>query len=102
MKSKQKKFKFSKGEINERLLERQDLTILESSASYVKNMISTPFGSVKTRAGTSNIDEVATNLQAISTPVIISEVGGTPAYIYDSTNYFQSLFKRKKKHTKIL
>ena len=52
----QKKLKFSKGEINHKLLERQDLDILDSSASYIKNMVSTPFGSERVREGTKRID----------------------------------------------
>lgn len=90
MRSAQKKNKFSKGEIREELLERQDLKILDSSASYIKNYISTPFGGVKTRDGTLNIDQVASTRQLITAPTITSEVGGTPSYLYDTTNYFES------------
>ena len=55
MRTKQKKFKFSKGVINPRLLERQDLAILESSSREITNLVSTPYGSVKTRGGSENI-----------------------------------------------
>jgi hypothetical protein len=71
----QKKLKFSKGEINDKLLERQDLQILESSASYIKNMISTPFGSIRSRYGTDAIDQVSVNLQLITQPIITSYFG---------------------------
>lgn len=56
MRSKQKKLKFSKGQINERLLERQDLEFLDNSASEITNLVSTPYGSVQTRQGTEYID----------------------------------------------
>lgn len=56
MRTIQKKLKFSKGQIDERLLERQDLDILDSSASTITNFISTPYGSLKNRQGTLGID----------------------------------------------
>jgi len=76
VKSKQKKFKFSKGEINSKLLERQDLALLESSASYIKNMISTPFGSIRTRDGTLSIDKPSENLIALDAPIVTSFADG--------------------------
>ncbi|MCP3684174.1 MAG: hypothetical protein GY861_15945 [bacterium] len=75
MKTKQKKLKFSKGEVNPKLLERQDLGILDSSASHIKNMISTPYGSVKTRTGTTKISKVVTNLEELTQPWITSYAG---------------------------
>ena len=88
--SKQKKFKFSKGEVNEKLLERQDIDILESSASYIKNMVSTPYGSIRTRGGTKNVAKIATN-KTVKTPnTVTNNIGGTTAYITDFTNIFQS------------
>jgi len=58
MKTLQKKFKMSKGEINPLLAERQDTSILDSSASYIKNYISTPYGGFRTRGGTTFIDRL--------------------------------------------
>ena len=88
--SKQKKFKFSKGEVNEKLLERQDIDILESSAPYIKNMVSTPYGSIRTRGGTKNVAKIATN-KTVKTPnTVTNNIGGTTAYITDFTNIFQS------------
>jgi hypothetical protein len=55
MRSQQKKVKFSKGQIDERLLERTDLDILDGSASEITNLVSTPYGGLKTRQGTSFI-----------------------------------------------
>jgi len=60
MKSKQKSYKWSKGQINPRLAERQDLAVLDSSAQTITNYISTPYGSIKTRPGTENIANVGT------------------------------------------
>ncbi len=88
--SKQKKFKFSKGEINEKLLERQDIDILESSASYIKNMLSTPYGSIKSRMGTKKVAKVATNKSLKTPSVVTNSIGGTTAYITDFTNIFES------------
>lgn len=90
MKTKQKKYKFSKGEINEKLLERQDLDILESSARYIKNYISTPFGSLKVRGGSENVAKVATNITPFSTPTITNSIGGTDANLYNLTSMFTS------------
>lgn len=90
MKTKQKKFKFSKGEINPKLLERQDLPVLEASGRYMLNVISTPFGSAKTRGGTLNVDKVATNKQAFSTPTITNGLGGTDANWYNLTAMYVS------------
>lgn len=90
MKTKQKKLKFSKGEINPKLLERQDLPVLESSARYILNCISTPFGSIRTRGGSSNVAKVATNITAFSTPTITNGLGGTDANLYNLTAIFTS------------
>jgi len=90
VRSKQKKYKFSKGEINPKLLERQDLEVLESSASYINNMVSTPFGSVRTRGGTENIAQVADNITIIATPTITNGISGTTANLYNETALFIS------------
>jgi len=90
VRTKQKKYKFSKGEINPKLLERQDLPVLESSASYIKNLLSTPYGSIRTRGGTQNIAKVATNITAIATPTITNNMGGTGANLYNLTALFES------------
>jgi len=87
--SKQKKFKFSKGEINEKLLERQDIAILDSSASFIKNMVSSPYGSVRVRGGTKRIDKIATNKLAL-VPTVTNFIGGTTSYITDFNNIFFS------------
>ena len=60
MNTKQKKIKFSKGQISDKLLERTDLDILDSSASEITNFVSTPYGSIQTREGTivENVDIV--------------------------------------------
>lgn len=90
MRSKQKKYKFSKGEVNPKLLERQDLEVLESSASYIKNLVSTPFGSIKTRQGTECIDKVATNITPLVDPTITTNIGGTAANLWNDTAMFLS------------
>jgi len=58
----QKKIKFSKGEINPSLLERTDLEILNSSASYINNYQSTIYGGFQTRYGTIEIDNILSSL----------------------------------------
>ena len=77
MKTVQKKLKFSKGEIREELLERQDMALLGAAAARIENLVSTPFGGVKTREGTLNIDQVATSIQEITEPTITSYAGET-------------------------
>jgi hypothetical protein len=67
--SKQKKIKFSKGQIDERLLERTDLDILDSSASEITNMASTPYGSVQTRLGTENIYKKDVPITIVATSI---------------------------------
>ncbi len=90
MRSKQKKIKFSKGQINSRLLERQDLDVLDSSARLVKNYISTPFGSIRSRGGTENIAKINSGKTALSTPTITNSIGGTDASLYNETALFVS------------
>ena len=51
IKTKQKKVCFSKGQIDGRLLERQDLAILDKSGREITNLVSTPYGGIKTREG---------------------------------------------------
>ncbi len=87
----QKKYKLSKGEVREELLERQDLSILESSASRIENMIATPFGGAKTRDGTLNIAVASQNMQEIIEPTITTDpTVANPEYLYDTTNMFTS------------
>jgi len=62
MKTTKKQLKFSKGEINTPLLERTDLSLLNSSASYINNYISTIYGGFKTREGTQEIDSILDSL----------------------------------------
>lgn len=56
MKTIQKKTKLSKGEIREELQERQDLEVINSSGSYVNNIVSTPYGGFKARDSLKRID----------------------------------------------
>jgi hypothetical protein len=86
METRQKKFKFSKGEVNEKLLERQDLQVLDSSASYIKNMVSTPFGSIRSRGGTEYIDRVSVNLALIEQPTITVPAGEDTAGFGDGSD----------------
>jgi hypothetical protein len=86
---KQKKFKFSKGEIGERLLERQDMDILESAASYIKNMYSTPYGSLRSRPGTKRIDKIL-DARTFADASATSNIGGNTAYITDDGHMFRS------------
>ena len=54
----QKKIKFSKGQISPNLIERTDLDMYNSSAQKMENVVSTIYGGVKTRRGTSFVDDV--------------------------------------------
>lgn len=67
--TKQKKIKFSKGQIDERLLERTDLDILDSSASEITNLVSTPCGSVQTRLGTENVAKKDVPITIVATSI---------------------------------
>jgi len=78
----QKKVKFSKGEVDERLLERQDINILDSSASYIKNLVSTPYGGVKIRAGQENIDTLVNGFDYASVDATTAEDKTRPTYHY--------------------
>jgi hypothetical protein len=89
LRSKQKKFKFSKGEITERLLERQDMDVLESAASYIKNMFSTPYGSLVSRPGSKRIDKILDSRTFVDANVT-SNIGGNTAYVTDEDNMFVS------------
>jgi len=97
MRTIQKKIKFSKGQISERLLERTDLEVLDSSVSEITNLVSTPYGSVQTRQGTineevefvSNIDfTVVDSLLVDDTDIPTGGFGETTALvaISDDTN----------------
>lgn len=58
MRTVQKKIKFSKGMITRSLAERQDLPMYDSSAEDIRNYICTPYGGIRSRRGTSKIDDL--------------------------------------------
>ena len=88
-KTKQKRIKFSKGEVNPLLSERTDIDILDNSASYIKNYTSTIFGGIKTRLGTKYIDIVRNIINNIENPTITSLIGGNQQDLFNS-NIFTS------------
>jgi len=75
MKTIQKRVKFSQGEISPKLLERTDIDLLERSASYMKNYVSTNFGGFQTREGTIKVDEILNSLTPASVS-FTSYIGG--------------------------
>lgn len=85
----QKRFKFSKGEIRAELGERADNEIFYSSASRIENLVSTPYGSLKTRSGTVNVDELQINSGQVQAS-ITSSIGGTVSDLSDFNNNFIS------------
>lgn len=90
METLQKKLKFNLGQINERLLERTDTDILQRSASFIQNMVSTPFGSIRSRFGTLFVDEVGNTLSNVSVTTTTTSIGGTTSYLSDEDNQFIS------------
>lgn len=95
MNTAQKEVKFSKGEVNERLLERQDLDLLNASASYIKNLYSTPYGSIKLRPGTENLATISTPYPAKDYTVtsLVDDSGSIDAEtIQDLTNATAVIF----------
>jgi len=78
MKTTKKQIKVSKGEINEALLERTDLELLSSSASYINNYISTIYGGFKTRQGTIEVDDILSSL-VVKETTKTSYIGGDTA-----------------------
>ncbi len=91
MKTQQRRVKFTKGEINQLSNERTDLSILDDSASYIKNYIPTIFGGFKTRMGTKKIDSIKTiDTTGITQPTVTSWFGGTVSYLFDNINTFET------------
>ena len=88
-KTKQKRIKFSKGEVNPLLSERTDIDILDNSASYIKNYTPTIFGGIKTRLGTKYIDIVRNIINNIENPTITSLIGGNQQDLFND-NVFTS------------
>jgi len=80
MKTAKKQVKFSKGEVNQSLIERTDISLLNSSASYISNYIATLYGGIKTRQGTLDIDSILSSLVPKET-TFVSSIGGDVADI---------------------
>jgi hypothetical protein len=85
----QKRNKFSKGEIKESLLERDDIDALYSSASFIQNLVSTPFGGLITRAGTKRIKKLDINSGGV-TPTVNTNISNNTASLFDYDNIFIS------------
>ena len=91
MKTQQKRVKFTKGEINQLSNERTDLSILDDSASFIKNYIPTIFGGFKTRMGTKKIDVIKTiDTTGVNRPTITSWFGGNTNYLFDNNHTFET------------
>lgn len=76
----QKKIKFSKGQISPNLIERTDLETYNSSAQKIKNCVSTIYGGIRTRRGTSFISNfiggLGGELQEITTVSSVETYNG--------------------------
>lgn len=79
----QKKIKFSKGQISPKLIERTDIDVFDSSAQKMENVISTIYGGVKTRRGTSFVDNIVTEKLGVAT----SFIGGDSNNIQNITEF---------------
>lgn len=88
----EKKIKFSKGEINSALNERTDISLLDGSASYIKNYIANVYGGLKTRFGTDKI----LKLDFISNVLNINNIHFISNYNYDIDNIYSDFFNISK------
>lgn len=84
MQTRQKKVKFSKGQISPELVERTDLELLNSSAQKMENVVSTVYGGIRKRRGTNFISKLSVNYTDEENGTPTSYIGGTAA---DLTNY---------------
>lgn len=82
--------RFTKGELNPKLLARSDVEMYYSSASKLRNVISLPFGGVQRRGGLKFIGEVPTKTQIEEPTTITAPNGGNTSYINDNdeTTFF--------------
>lgn len=85
----QKKIKFSKGQITPELVERTDLELFDSSASYLKNVVASVYGGIKTRRGTRLIDKLDLGFTS-KIGEVIQNMGGNPANIQDKANTYET------------
>ncbi|HUT85648.1 MAG TPA: hypothetical protein VMW66_02275 [Elusimicrobiales bacterium] len=76
--------RFTKGEINPKLLARSDTDMYYSSASKLRNVISLPFGGVQRRGGLEYLDTLPNKLQIEEPDTITAPNGGNIAYVNDN------------------
>ena len=86
MRTTQKRIKFSKGMINASLGERTDLSMYDSSASLIQNLVSTVYGGLRTRRGTVMVDAPFGGLT--ETSGIASSSLGTADNVQDKNTFF--------------
>lgn len=86
MRTTQKRIKFSKGMINASLGERTDLSMYDSSASLIQNLVSTVYGGLRTRRGTIMVDAPFGGLTETSGTA--SSSLGTAANVQDKNMFF--------------
>lgn len=84
--------RFTKGELNPKLLARSDVEMYYSSASKLRNVISLPFGGVQRRSGTKYLGTLPNKLQIEIPTTITAPNGGTTANINDNdeTTFFET------------
>ena len=99
MQTRQKKVKFSKGQISPELVERTDLDLLNSSAQKMENVVSTIYGGVRTRRGTKYID-IYTGA-TITPSGVTSDLGGNTSDIITLTPYTSAVLSNNKLIAKI-
>ncbi|MDR2526306.1 MAG: hypothetical protein LBC92_00325, partial [Rickettsiales bacterium] len=84
MKTFKKQINFLNGEVNQKLSERVDIGILESSCKYIKNFYTTTFGSIKSRFGTRVLTRLTKQTQAVSNPIIQTFIGAQTNFLVAS------------------
>jgi hypothetical protein len=82
--------RFTKGELNPKLLARSDVEMYYSSASKLRNVISLPYGGVQRRGGLKYVGKVPSLTQIEEPTTITAPNGGTTANINDNdeTTFF--------------
>ena len=83
----QKRIKFSKGQIAPELIERTDLSLYNSSAQEITNLISTVYGGFRTRRGTRYMSDI---YSYTATGDVTNNIGGTTDNIKNLTTSYES------------
>jgi hypothetical protein len=84
--------RFTKGELNPKLLARSDTEMYYSSASKLRNVISLPFGGVQRRGGFKYLGTLPNKLNIEIPTTITAPNGGNTTYVNDNdeTTFFET------------